>query len=76
MGKVAAKRAGSVRHPHAICGVSDDVAHVSMMSFSPMKPPGTPRFDSSKPGAASDDGSTGSAVLAREDGGVPHGVAS
>ena len=60
MGKVRANRSASSRHPHTICGVSDEVAHVSMMSFSPVKPPGTSRCDSSKPGAGSADGSTGS----------------
>ena len=30
----------------AICGVSDDVAQVSMTSGSPMKPPGSPRWSS------------------------------
>ena len=45
--------------PPAICGVSDEVAQVSMMSSSPSKPPGMPRCDSSKPLGACDDGSTG-----------------
>ena len=34
-------------HPAAICGDSDDVAHVSMMSGSATNPPGFPRCDSS-----------------------------
>ena len=40
MGNVRAKRSGSSTQRHAICGVSDDVAQVSMMSGSPMNPPG------------------------------------
>ena len=47
IGKVAAWRASSVRQPVAICGVSDEVAQVSITSGSPMNPPGTPRWDSS-----------------------------
>ena len=47
IGKVAAKREGSSSHPQAICGVSDEVAQVSMTSGSPVNPPGTPRWDSS-----------------------------
>ena len=38
------ERAGSSPHTHAICGVSDEVAQVSMMSGSPRNPPGTPRW--------------------------------
>ena len=44
----------------AICGVSDEVAQVSITSGSPMNPPGAPRCDSSYPGAGSAAGSTGS----------------
>jgi hypothetical protein len=43
IGKVRAKRSASSSQPQAICGVSDDVAQVSMMSGSPTKPPGAPR---------------------------------
>ncbi|CPU66823.1 Uncharacterised protein [Mycobacteroides abscessus] len=61
MGKTRSNRSGSTSQPPAICGVSDDVAHVSMMSFSPTNPPGTPRWSSVYPAGTSDDGSTGSA---------------
>ncbi len=60
MGKTRSNRSGSTSQPPAICGVSDDVAHVSMMSFSPTNPPGTPRWSSVYPAGTSDDGSTGS----------------
>ncbi len=40
MGKVRANRSSSSPQPVAIWGVSDDVAHVSMTSGSPTKPPG------------------------------------
>ncbi len=43
-----------------MCGVSDDVAHVSMTSGSPVKPPGASRCDWSYPSGTSVDGSTGS----------------
>ena len=43
IGKVAANRAGSSSQPHAICGVTEEVAQVSMTSGSPLKPPGSPR---------------------------------
>ncbi len=46
--------------PPTICGVSEDVAQVSSTSASPVKPPGTSRWASSYPGAASAAGSTGS----------------
>ncbi len=44
MGNVRAWRSASSAHPVAICGVSDDVAQVSITSGSPMKPPGSPRW--------------------------------
>lgn len=44
-----------------ICGVSDEVAQVSMTSGSPTKPSGLPRWSSEKPGGTSLDGSIGSA---------------
>ena len=47
MGKVRAKRSGSSSQPQAICGLSDEVAQVSITSGSPTKPPGRPRWDSS-----------------------------
>ena len=59
IGNTRANRSGSSSQCPPICGVSDDVAHVSMMSASPTKPPGWPRWDSSKPGGTSDDGSIG-----------------
>ena len=46
IGKVRANRSASSTQPVAIWGVSDDVAHVSMTSGSPMKPPGWPRWSS------------------------------
>ena len=49
----------SIQRP-AICGVSDDVAHVSMTSGSPMNPPATPRCASVKPAGTSELGSIGS----------------
>ena len=60
IGKVRANRSGSRSQPHTICGVSDEVAQVSSTSGSAMKPPGSPRCDSSKPGGACEAGSTGS----------------
>src|SRR3712207_8161918 len=60
IGKTCANSSGSVSQPEATCGDSDDVAQVSMTSGSAMKPPGTPRWSSEKPGGTSDDGSTGS----------------
>ena len=59
-GNTRSNSSGSDSQPPAICGVSEDVAQVSMMSTSPMKPPGSPRWLSSYPGAGSDAGSTGS----------------
>ena len=46
MGNTRANRSGSSSQPAAISGVSDDVAHVSMMSGSATKPPGLPRWSS------------------------------
>ena len=43
MGNVAANSAGSSSQPQAICGVTDEVAHVSRTSGSPVNPPATPR---------------------------------
>jgi hypothetical protein len=40
IGKVRANNCGSSGQPQTICGVSDEVAQVSMMSGSPTKPPG------------------------------------
>ena len=64
MGNVAANSAslsspGSPQ-PVTICGVSDDVAHVSMMSGSAMKPPGWLRCSSVYPAGTSVVGSIGS----------------
>ena len=61
IGETAAHSSGSRSQPPQICGVRDEVAHVSMTSGSPMKPPGWPRWASSKPAGASAEGSTGSA---------------
>ena len=49
IGKTRASRSSSKVQPPAICGVSDEVAQVSMTSGSPTKPPGAPRCDSSYP---------------------------
>ena len=43
IGKPRPNSSGSSCQPPAICGESDEVAHVSMTSGSPAKPPGTPR---------------------------------
>ena len=43
-GEPAAEEVGVVDPPGGDLGVSDDVAHVSMTSGSPMKPPGWPRW--------------------------------
>src|SRR5919199_6874953 len=61
IGKTAANNSGSVSHPEATCGDSDEVAQVSITSGSAMKPPGLPRWFSVKPSGTSEDGSTGSA---------------
>ena len=47
IGKTSANSSGSSRQPPAICGVSEDVAQVSITSGSPVNPPGRPRWDSS-----------------------------
>ena len=60
IGKVRANRSSSRSQPQTMCGLIDDVAQVSITSGSPVKPPGTPRWSSVKPGAGSEDGSTGS----------------
>ena len=60
IGKTRANRSGSSAQRAAICGVSDDVAHVSITSGSPVKPPGCPRWSSVNPGGTSADGSIGS----------------
>ena len=39
IGKVSADSSGSVSHPHTSCGVSEDVAQVSITSESPTNPP-------------------------------------
>ena len=46
IGKTFAKKSGSSSHRPTICGVNDEVAHVSMTSGSPMNPPGLPRSSS------------------------------
>ena len=71
IGKVRANRSGSSSQPQAICGVSEDVAQVSMTSGSPTKPPGWPRWDSSNPGGVSLCGSIGSALVGAADRLVP-----
>ncbi len=43
IGNTRAKSSGSSTQCPAICGVSEEVAQVSMMSGSPTKPPGRPR---------------------------------
>src|SRR3954471_19463068 len=63
IGKTRLNRSSSVCQPLTICGVSDEVAQVSITSGSAAKPPGTLRCDSSKPGGHSEEGSTGSDSL-------------
>ena len=46
IGKTRSNRSGSVSQPLAICGLSEEVAQVSITSGSPMKPPGLPRWSS------------------------------
>ena len=47
IGKVRPNSSSSRSHPDAICGVSEEVAQVSITSGSAMNPPGIPRRDSS-----------------------------
>ena len=60
IGKTRCQRSSSVSQPPAMCGVSDEVAQVSITSGSPTKPPGLPRCSSSYPAGAAVDGSSGS----------------
>lgn len=46
IGKTRSNRSGSLSQPPAMCGVSDEVAQVSITSGSPTKPPGLPRWSS------------------------------
>ena len=46
IGKTRSNRSGSSSQPPAICGVSDDVAQVSITSGSPTNPPALPRWSS------------------------------
>ena len=46
-GNTRSNSSGSASHLPASCGVSDEVAQVSITSSSPWNPPGTPRCDSS-----------------------------
>ena len=46
IGKTRSNRSGSSSQPPAICGVSEEVAQVSITSGSPMKPPALPRWSS------------------------------
>lgn len=46
IGNTRRNRSSSRSHPAAICGVSEEVAHVSMTSGSPAKPSGLPRWSS------------------------------
>ncbi len=59
IGKTRENRSSSEPQPPAMCGVSEEVAQVSITSGSPMKPPALPRCSSVKPSGASVDGSTG-----------------
>ena len=61
MGNTRANSSGSSSQPAAICGVSDDVAQVSITSGSPVKPPGRSRCSALYPPGTSACGSTGSA---------------
>ena len=64
IGKTRSNRSSSDSQPPAMCGVSDEVAQVSMTSGSPTKPPGLPRWDSSYPLGAVVDGSSGRSASA------------
>ncbi len=44
IGNTRARMSSGVLQPAAICGVSEDVAQVSMMSGSAVKPPGSFRW--------------------------------
>ena len=46
IGKTRSNRSLSLSQPPAMCGVSDEVAQVSITSGSPTKPPGFPRWSS------------------------------
>ena len=59
-GKTFLYFSGSEIQPPASCGVREEVAQVSIMSTSPIKPLGLPRWSSVKPVGAWLDGSTGS----------------
>ena len=43
IGKVSSNRSGSRSQPQTICGLSEEVAQVSITSGSAMKPPGWSR---------------------------------
>ena len=60
MGKTRANRSGSSSHPPAICGVSDEVAQVSITSGSPDESARLPALGSVYPSGTSVEGSTGS----------------
>ena len=67
IGKTRANRSWSSSHPPAICGVSEDVAQVSMTSGSPTNPPGRPRCPPCTRQARRSSGSTGRRILVREE---------
>ena len=60
IGNVRANRSESSGQPQTICGESDEVAHVSITSGSPVNPPGCPRCSGVYPAGTSVDGSIGS----------------
>ena len=67
IGYTRAYRSSSSHQPPTICGDSEDVAHVSITSVSPMKPPGRPRSDSAYPGGVWLCGSIGSCSSVGQD---------
>jgi len=75
MGNTASNTGLPPTQSPAICGVSEEVAHVSMTSASPMNPPGAPRCDSTKPSGTSVLGSMGrrdsSTTIGRSHSGCP-----
>ena len=59
IGKVRSNRSSSRSQPQTMCGVSDEVAQVSITSGSAANPPGLPRWDSSYPDGSCEVGSIG-----------------
>ncbi len=70
IGKTLANRSGSSSQPPAICGVSDEVAQVSITSGSPTNPPGMPRLVGGEPVGHVRRGVDGEVALVGHDRGV------